>query len=48
MCLVRCEAGNEDCTCKDFEHRQGTVNTPYKHILASQLEAASDASEPER
>ena len=48
MCLVRCEAGKEDCTCKDFEHRQGKVNTPCKHILAAQLEAASDASEPER
>ena len=28
VCLVRHEAGQEHCTCPDWEHRQSTVNAP--------------------
>jgi hypothetical protein len=43
MYLVCYDAGKEHCTCKEFEHRQGKVNAPCKHILAAQIGAASDA-----
>lgn len=39
MYLVRYAAGHEHCTCPDYQHRQGKVEQPCKHILAAQLAA---------
>ena len=39
MYLVRCEAGKEHCACRDVEHRQGKIQQPCKHLIATWLHA---------
>jgi len=46
MYLVPHETGHEQCTCPDFQHRQGRAQQPCKHllVLVAQITAGSTQS----